>query len=80
MDLEYILKEDWAIPSPCDEWEAAIKYFQADNIGYIKEKFNTYEACIAYNENIFKCINEHNKNKREKYERDINKIKSFNEK
>jgi hypothetical protein len=77
---EYILKEDWKIPSPCNEWEVAIKYFQADDIGYIKEKFNTYEACIAYNENTFKRINEHNKNKREKYESDTNKIKSFNEK
>ena len=76
----YLLTDDWKIPSPCSEKETAIKYFQAGNLGYIKEQFNTYEACVAYNENTFKRINEHNKNKREKYESDINKIKSFNEK
>lgn len=76
----YLLTDDWKIPSPCSEKETAIKYFQAGNLEYIKEQFNTYEACVAYNENTFKRINEHNKNKREKYESDINKIKSFIEK
>ena len=76
----WILKDDWKIPSPCNEWTTEIKYFTANEIEGILERFKTYESCVAYNKQVFQRIDEHNKNMREKYEMNVNKIKQFQEK
>lgn len=73
----YLLTDDWKIPSPYSEKETAIKYFQADNLEYIKEQFKTYDDCIKYNQNVEKSIKDYNQKKKEAYYKNVNSSQKF---